>query len=64
MLVELGILEFLAEVGIEIGGLGFESGIGIEQWDYNRWGVGIEMTIDIEYWIDIDGCGVAGFMKN
>ena len=24
----------------------------------------LKMTIDIEYWIDIDGCGVAGFMKN
>ena len=22
------------------------------------------MTIDIEYYIDVDGCGVAEFMKN
>ena len=51
-------------LGIEIWGSVFESGIGIEQWDYNRWGVGIEITIDIEYWIDIDGCRFAGFMKN
>ena len=49
--------------GIGIGDWGSELGIGIEQWDY-RWGLGIKMTIDIEYWIDIDGCGVAGFMKN
>ena len=52
-------------IGIVIGDSdwGSELGIGIEQWDY-RWGLGIKMTIDIEYWIDIDGCGVAGFMKN
>ena len=50
-------------LGIDIGGLGFELGIGIEQWDF-RWGMGIKMTIDIEYWIDIDGCGVARFMRN
>ena len=51
-------------IEIEIGGWGFELGIGIEQWNY-RWGqLGIKMTIDCEYWIDIDGCGVAGFMKN
>ena len=43
--------------------MGFESGIGIEQWVNNREGLRIEMTIDIEYRIDIDGCGVGGFMK-
>ena len=35
-------------LGIEIGGWRFESGIGIEQQDYNRRGVEIEMTINIE----------------
>ena len=54
--------------GLEIGDSdwGSELRIGIAQWDY-RWGLGIKMTIDIEYWIDVvtvDGCGVAGFMKN
>ena len=50
-------------LGIWIGDWGSELGIGIEQWDY-RWLLGIKMTIDIKYWIDVDGCGVAGFMKN
>ena len=44
--------------------LGFILGIGIEQWNYGWGQLGIKMTIDCEYWIDIDGCGVAGFMKN
>ena len=63
-MLEIGDWDWGFGLGIEIGGWGFEWGIGIQQWEYNRWGVGIEMTIDIEYWIDMDGCGVAGFMKN
>ena len=38
----------IGDWGLRIGDWGSELGIWIEQWDY-RLGLGIKMTIDIEY---------------